>query len=380
MSSAELPIAGAERAVEVEEKHRRVAEFLSSRGLDALLLQRPANFAWFTAGADCTRGSSAEPAAALFVTPQARVLVCGNADTSQLFERELPALGFQLKERPWHEPRQVLIDDLCRGRRVASDTGVCGTLDVSGELTRLRFPLTERECQRLRELGRIVVHALEATARSLEPGRSQAEVAGELAHRLIRHLVRPERIQVLADGIGRRYRHWNYDDTSVDRWCVLSVVGRRHGLCLGAARTVCFGRPPDDVEKFFRHAVLVHATGLFFSKVDWQLGDTWARVARIYEKYGAAEEWRLSDQGDVTAYELSEVPVVPGSPFRLTARMPLFWHPSVGPCLMGDTILVGSSRTRQGKGFEILTPPANWPTVSVEVKGVPLRCPGLLVR
>ncbi|HID24417.1 MAG TPA: hypothetical protein EYP14_18740, partial [Planctomycetaceae bacterium] len=52
MSSAEIPLAGAERAVEVERKHQAVTELLASRQFDALLIQRPSNFAWFTAGGD----------------------------------------------------------------------------------------------------------------------------------------------------------------------------------------------------------------------------------------------------------------------------------------------------------------------------------------
>ncbi|NOX53953.1 MAG: M24 family metallopeptidase [Planctomycetes bacterium] len=379
MSSAEIPVAGAERAVEVERKHQAVTGLLATRQLDALLIQRPSNFAWFTAGGDCTRGCG-DATAALFITPHARVLVCGNADTGRLFERELPGLGFQLKERPWYEPRHVLIEDLCRGRRVASDTGVRGTTDVSSQLAALRLPLSDRECNRLRELGRILVHALEATARNLQLGQTEAEIAGELAHRLIRRSARPERIQVWGDGIGRRYRHWSYAETSIDQWCVLSAIARRDGICVGAARTVCFGEPPQEILGFYQRALLVHATGMFFSKVGWELGETWARVERIYEKFDVAEEWRLADQADVIGYEISEAAVVPDSRFRLAAEMPVYWHPTVGPCLVADTILVGSPRTKSHKGFEILTPPGRWPTVKVEVKGVPIVCPAILTR
>ena len=41
------------------------------------------------------------------------VVVTTNAESAQLFDRELQGLGFQLKERPWHEPRSTLIEDLC---------------------------------------------------------------------------------------------------------------------------------------------------------------------------------------------------------------------------------------------------------------------------
>ena len=380
MSSAEIPLADADRVLEVEEKHRLVSEFLAAHDFDALLLQEPANFAWFTSGGDCTRGGLGERTAALFVTPQARLLVCGNADTARLFDQELPGLGFQLKERPWYESRQVLIGDLCRGRNVASDTGIGETSDVSVHLAGMRLPLTARECDGMRELGKLVVHSLEATGRSVRRGQTEAEIAGELCHRLIRHGVTPLRIQVWADDSGRRHRHWSYGDATVERSCALSVVGRQNGLSVGASRTVCFGEPTPEFLSFYQRALLVQATGMFFSKIDWELYETWSRVQRIYEKYEVSEEWRLADQAEVIGYELCEAPVVPRSAFRLSAGTPVHWHASVGPCLMGDTILVGSPRTRGQKGFEVLTPVGNWPTAKIDVKGKTVTCPGLLLR
>jgi hypothetical protein len=54
--------------------------------------------------------------------------------------------------------------------------------------------------------------------------------------------------------------------------------------------------------------------------------------------------------------------------------MAVYWHPSVGPSLTGDTILVGE------KGFELLTPVEVWPKVKVDVKGSSLYLPDLLRR
>jgi len=380
MSSAELPIADTDRILDVEQKHRLVTEFLASGQLDALLIQEPGNFAWFTTGGNCAHAGSSEPAAALFLTPQARVVVCGNADSGQLFDRELPGLGFQLKERPWYEDRHVLIADLVRGRRTGSDMPFEQAEDRAAQIAAMRLPLSEHECGRLRQLGRLVIHAVEATARNCDLFQTEAEIAGELCHRLIRHGVSPERIQVWADGSGRRYRYWSYGDACVEHTCVLSAVGRQNGLYVGASRTVCFERPSQEFVAHYQRALLVQATGMFFSKVNWALADTWSRVERIYDKFGVSEEWRLADQADVTGYAICEAPVVPDSSFRLDAAMPVFWHPTVGPCRVGDTILVGSPRTRSQRGFEILTPVDNWPTVRVDVKGVPIVCPGILRR
>jgi Xaa-Pro dipeptidase len=118
----------------------------------------------------------------------------------------------------------------------------------------------------------------------------------------------------------------------------------------------------------------MQATGMYFSQPDWELFETFNRVSRIYEKFGCPDEWQVADQGSVIAYKTNEVPIVPRSEFRLAQRMPVFWHPSVGPALVADTILVGESE------FELLTPAGDWPRVKVEVKGAPIFRPDILRR
>ena len=283
------------------------------------------------------------------------MLIAGNVDSGQLFDCELPGVGFQLKERPWHEPRSVLIEDLCRGRKVASDSGFERTTDVSVQLKGMRTRLTNYDCKRMREIGELVTHAVEATARNLQHRESEAEIAGQLAHRLIRQRVTPARIQVLADGQGHRYRHWSYGEDRVERYCVISAIGRREGLHVAACRTVCFGDPPQIIRTGHVCASLIQATGMFFSQADWEIFETWKRLQRIYDKYGYPDEWQLAEQAEIVGYGMAEIPYVANSEFRHEAGMAVHWHPSVGPALVGDTILVTDN------GFELITPSENWP-------------------
>ena len=81
---------------------------------DAVLLRLPENIAWLSVGADVTRfGTGRESTAALFVTPEARVVVTNDVDSPLLFEQEFAGTGFQLKERPWYENPGILLEDLC---------------------------------------------------------------------------------------------------------------------------------------------------------------------------------------------------------------------------------------------------------------------------
>ncbi|MDA0835330.1 MAG: hypothetical protein O2955_10120 [Planctomycetota bacterium] len=374
MSSGEIRVTDPQRGIEVENKHHRVAAFLETNQFDALLLRSPHNFAWFTTGGNCVRGMSHQGTASLFLTREARVVICSNVDSGQLFDRELYGLGFQLKERPWHQSRDVLVEDICRGRNVAGDSSFANTVNVSDQLIDLRNPLSDFEVQRLRDLGAQVAHAVEATCRHLQLGQTEEEIAGELAHRLLKHGIEPETLQVLADGQGHRYRHWSYGGDTVQRYAVVSAVGRRLGLSAGVTRTTSFGEPSRDVRQAHHLALMIEATAAHFSQSGWSLAETWPRVQRIFEKFNGEEEWQLASQGDVIGYHPCEVPITPNSSFKLKPDTAIWWHPSVGPAMVGDTILVNSH------GFEVVTPSNEWPMIRVDVKGIPYLFPDILPR
>eukprot|EP00913_Durusdinium_trenchii_P008960 g8426.t1 len=310
------------------------------------LIYRNSNITMWDAEGDFTRGGGPETTAAIFITPQARVVVTNNVDSVQIFERDLAGLGFQLKQRAWHEPHVGLLEDLCRGRIVASDTGFSRTNDISVHLSGMRLPLTEPECNRARRLGRRVAHAVEATARHCQSGQTEADIAAEVAHRLIRHLAVPVRIQVAGDGRAERYRHWSYGSDPVRKFCTISAIAQRDGLCLGVSRTFSFGEAPTSLHGTHSRAMLMQATGMYFSQGDWELFEVWKRVKRIYEKFGFADEWQNARQAEIIGYEVTEIPVVPKSEFRLAPQMMVYWHPTVGAAAGGDSILVFNTPSR----------------------------------
>ncbi len=374
LSSSEIPVSEPERLVDVDQKHALACNFLEDAGYDALLLQTPASFAWFTSGGDCSRGLGVDAVASLFITPEARVVVCSNVDSARLFETEIHGLGFQLKERPWHEPRSILVEDLCRGRKVASDTGTARTTNVADQIRKMRVELSEIELQRIRDLGRQVTHAVEATARHLERGQSEAEIAGHLTHRLLRHSIQPAQLQVISDGRGRRFRHWSFGTDPVESTCTVAAVGRKYGLCVTAARTVSFGEPTERIAADHQHVTMALASGIHFAQAGCDVSDLWQRIQRIYEKCGSSDEWRLADQGAISAFEPAEVPILPSAKMRLCAGMAVHLHPSVGSAMGGETILVGRKRNT------LLTERERWPSIDAIVKGTTYSLPDILRR
>ncbi len=362
-----------QRLADVDEKHARVRTLLEATGADAVLLQDHANIAWFTAGADPARCTMEGCQTSLFVTDDARLFATNAVDSAQLFEREVFGLGFQLKQREWFQPHAALVEDLCRGRKVVSDSGVEGTRNVAKDVVRLRQPLTELELDRIRRLSKVLVHAVEISAGHIRPGVSEASVAGELSHRLIRRTVTPVRIQVCADGRNVRYRHWSYSEDPIESYATVSCIAKRWGLHVAVSRSVCLNQVPEELWEAHKKAVLIHATGMYFSRTGQKLKDVWPKVRRIYDKFGMPTEWQLADQAEIIGYRAMEHQLTPDSEYELQAPTAMYWHPGINAALPGDTILVMPG------GCEIVTKSSVWPQLRVQVKGHDVSCCGLLL-
>lgn len=371
-SSSVLLVQDPGRLADVDAKQARLIQLLDDESADAVLLQDPSNISWFAAGADIHRCAGDLAATSIFVTRDARLFATNSIDSAQIFEREAFGLGFQLKQREWFQPHDDLLRDLCRGRKVLSDAGSDFTTYAGRAIRGTRLPLTELEVHRLRLLSKVVVHSVESTARHVATGKTEAEVAAEISHRLVRRTVAPVRISVAADGRNLRYRHWSFSEDPIQRYAVLSCTGRRWGLHVSVTRTVCLDSVPDVLWQDYQKALLVHATALYFTRHGEKLCDVWKKVQRIYEKFGMTDEWKQASQASVVGHSNREAQMTPESDFRLDCPVPVFWHPSVRSAMLGDTMLCLETAN------EHLTYSESWPKVGVKVKGRSVECPSIL--
>ena len=363
------------RRAEVDGNHRRLLSFLRSRQYEAALLSRADSIAWFTAGADVSRDLVSEKASvALFVSEATRAILADNVQSARVFEEELAGLGFQLKEHPWHHEPDRLIAELIRNKRVASDTQTAGLGSEAEGLKALRLPMTSLERSKLRDLGRSLTQALEATCRAIVPGETEADVAGQLAHRLLREGIVPVDLRVAGDGRMARYRRPIFKSAEVRRQATISVTGRRLGLCASASRTVSFGRVAAEVAEGHTLASMVFATCVYFSRPGEIVSEVYRRSRRIFEKFGHPHEWTLDYQGEIIGYSPRELLLLPESRMRLPDGAAFRWGPSVGEGRSDDTAIIES------QGFEIVTASSDWPKIEVSVKGFPIDRPAILER
>lgn len=375
ISQPELNLTGpADRRADIEYKQQLVAQVLQEAGCDGLLLLRPENFSWLTAGGT-PRGVVDEDALpALYFTFEGRWALSSNVDSQRLFDEELDGLGFQLKEWPWHWGRGQLLQDLCQGRNVACDIPFGSCKVVGEELGRRRRNLTEYERACYRALGQILSHALEATGRTFAKGESEREVAGQLSHRLLHRGAHPIHISIAGDSRSRTYRQTGFTAAPIQNHCVLSASARKYGLCARASRSVTFGPPDPHFRKEHDAACKVSATYVASSWPDSVPRQILATAQRIYQIVGVEHEWALSPQGHLTGHGLVEGPILPNIEELLQANWAITWLASIGAAVSCDTFLISEDGPRTLTGVE------NWPLKRIKVQGAEFVRPDLLVR
>jgi hypothetical protein len=362
------------RRADIDGKQRLLAGILSELQCEAAVLLMPAHVAWFTAGMN-VRGLIADAERpGVYTNGQQRWLLCSNVDTFRLFHEELDGLGFQLKEWQWKSGRPTLLGELVAGKKVAVDRPYPNLPLINDRLRVPLRPLSGYEQDRFFALGSVLVHAVEATARTFEPGDSEEEIAGQVAHRLYHHGAEAVGVSVTADGRGAQLRRAGFTAAAVETGCVIQATAGRDGLYATCARTVTFGVPDGSFKA--EHDLACKVAAVYRSRCmpEETLGAAADAAAVLVTNTPYEFDWRHSQPGygagRYPAEELRRQNVdeafVSGQPVVLQAR--------VGAAAAVDTVLVARD------GPHPVTPPEIWPFKRIRIKDEPFDVPDVLVR
>jgi Xaa-Pro aminopeptidase len=362
------------RRADIELKQVKIAKLLADTGCESILLLERVNVRWMTSGA-CERGIyHAEECPAVFANPHQRWIICSNVDTQRLFDEELDGMGFQVKEWPGTVTREHFLAELCHGRKMAADQPFRDFHHVGTFLAQERRRLGRYEQKQLSEIGRLTAQALEAAARNIQPGDREDEIAGHLAHRLLKRGVEPVTLAVAGDDRGRLYRRPGYTATPVRDRCLLQATACRNGMFATASRTVAFGTLSDETRTEFETAARLMAM--------WQAtiraGD---RPHAVYDIAKAAlkdtpfeHEYRLQPPGWWTGRSPSEGLFTPSSAERVAEGNALVWQARIGGTAVCETLQV------QENGIFPIAPVEDWPFRRYVIQGNRYDIPDLLIR
>src|SRR5215204_123046 len=163
-----------------ESRDRSLREMLDGHGVGALLLSSPANFAWYTGGAD-NRVDHGDPVgvASVLVTMDDAYVLTNNIEAPRMHEEQTPEM--EVLEHPWHEEPAALLRELTGGAAVGTDFPSKSGPDLSAEISSLRYVLDEDAIEDYRRLGEDTVVAVSEAADSVSPDTDELDAAAELS-------------------------------------------------------------------------------------------------------------------------------------------------------------------------------------------------------
>ncbi|HEX3151174.1 MAG TPA: hypothetical protein VHR66_24060 [Gemmataceae bacterium] len=364
-----------QRRLDIDAKQELIAKLLHDCECEGLLVIHPANFRWLTAGAMPTGVAGRDEAPALFFNSHQRWLVCSGTDSSRFFADELDGLGFQLKEWHWSASREQLLADLVFGRKVATDQPFRQCKPTGPFFTSGRRRISPYETGRLVALGEIVAQAMTATGRNFEWGDTENEIAGHLAHRLLRHGAEPVSLQINGDGRGRSHRRRGFGEEKVEGSCVLQVTARKFGLHVTASRTVVRAKPSDAERAEFEAALRTRVAHLAVTRVNGRVTSTLDAGRAVLRPTPFEHEWRFAPPVCLTGREPSEgVFLATAVEDRWQPHWTAVWQERVGAASVVDTYLL------EPNGWKPLTPPTDWPVRRALSQGRSFDLADLLIR
>lgn len=361
---------GAARRDEVHTKLAQLRQLMATRELDAILLEQTPNVAWLSAGAETAINIAADRGpVALLVTPDRAFALTDNIEAPRLEQEEgLAGLGFELVIEPWYRRGAFLAQ-----WRVSSDDER-DEATVAHDIQRLRTTLHPNDMARLRQASLLAADALREVIATVEPGMTELAVAGLLDQAA---RARGSLAVVTLVGSDERitaYRHPLPTNKAIERYLMLVLCLRWHGLIAATTRLVHFGALPDDLETRARAVAAVDARMIQGTHAGRTLSDQWELAAQSYRDAGYPEAIEEHHQGGGIGYLTRERLATPGDTTPMGLSQAFAWNPSVRGVKSEDTVLLTAD------GPETLTAMPEWPMWDITLDGQRWRRPAILIR
>jgi antitoxin VapB len=207
----------------------------------------------------------------------------------------------------------------------------------------------------------------------VHPGQTEFEIASLLAGESERRGVQPTVILIATDERIFNFRHPLPTAKKLERYAMLVLCGRQHGLVCSITRLVHFGHLPEEIQEKALLVTRIDAAMINATRPGRSLGEIFQTTIDEYSRFGYPDEWRLHHQGGPAGYDPREYMARPGASEKVSLGQVYAWNPSITGTKSEDTILVTET------GNEILTSISGWSVISVDVHGDSLERPAILI-
>ena len=298
-------------------------------GLGALVLRRPANFAWYTGGADNrVDHASALGVAAVLLTAGTEHVLTDNIEAPRMREEVTSDLG--VLEHPWYVDPGDLIRDLADGSPVGADSPTERGRDVGEEISPLRYVLDAEALGRYRDLGAEATAAVSETAAAIDPRTDEFEAAAILAAACRRRGMFAPVLLAASEDRFSRYRHPVPHGGPLGRRAMLVVCAERGGLYANLTRLVEFEAPDAQTARRQRACEnILRRMREEATRPGRTLAAAFDDGRRFYDEEGFPEGWKDHHQGGLTGYASREIVAGPNTQHEIHPNQAFAWNPSL---------------------------------------------------
>jgi Xaa-Pro dipeptidase len=333
--------AGGVSAAGREARRARMRGVLDATGLNAVVLRRAENFAWYSGGAD-NRVDHASTAgvADIVVTRSGEHVVTNNIEAARMREEQIP--GWDVVEYEWYAGPGDLVCQLAGGAAIGADAPdpTQNEIDVAGLVAPLRYRLDGDAIERYRGVAADTMAAVDAACAALTPAMTETEAAGAVSAACrAAGLFTPA---LMVGGAARipRHRHPIPAGAPLGARVMVVVCAERGGLYANLTRFVHF-EPPDDALAAKLEAcqgILRRLRGA--TRPGRTLGDVFGDCAVFYAEAGFPDGWRHHHQGGLTGYRSRELIAAPGAAHEIVTGQAFAWNPSLPGAKAEETFVL----------------------------------------
>ena len=332
-----------------EWRDRSLRELMDGHGVGALLLSSPANFAWYTGGAD-NRVDHGDPVgvASVLLTTDDTYILTNNIEAPRMREEQTPEM--EVVEHPWHEEPAALLRELTGGAVVGTDFPSKSSPDLSAEISPLRYVLDEDAIEDYRRLGEDTVVAVSEAADALSSESDEFGAAAELSAACLRRSMFAPVLLAASEERLVRHRHPVPHGGSLGKQAMLVVCAERGGLFVSLTRMIYFQEPDSQTAR--RQEACEEVLRRMREEATREgrtLAQAFEDCRRFYAEAGFPEGWRDHHQGGMTGYASREVIATRGTQQEIREGQAFAWNPSLVGAKAEETFVLGHD------GPEILT-------------------------
>jgi Xaa-Pro dipeptidase len=339
-----------------ELRRTRLRELMERRGLGALLLRRPPNFAWYTGGADSRVDHAAQAGVAdIVLTGEHQYVLTSSIEAPRMRMEQTPE--GEVVEYPWYQGRAVGLHELVGDTALGADFPFDGAADVSSDVARLRRVLDPDAVERLRAVGRDASAAMAEAAAVVGPGMSEFEAAANLSAACRSRGLTASVLLAAADERIALHRHPVPVGATIQRRAMLVASAERGGLYANLTRIVELEEPdPELARRIAACEEILRRMREEATRPGRSLAEAFAECRRFYAEAGFPDEWKLHHQGGTTGYGSREVIATPHTEDVICPGLAFAWNPSVTGAKAEETFLLTESGTEVVAAAELALP------------------------